>query len=150
MKFKREVAMVLNYHCNPLTVVLGEAASVVFPDKLIWKFHYTRPGYIKYFVHTHPPGMPLMSEEDRTTLKAWTQAMAPHELNFLVVSVKGPGITIVNNWYKIEDLEVWRSLGKKGERKMELFRESLELIDFEKLDWLLTLLDLSYDKMTVL
>jgi len=148
MKFKRETAMVLNEKLIPLTIVLGEPASVVFPDEFIWKFHYAKPGYVKYFVHTHPPGMTEMSEEDRTTLKAWSYAFLPYKLHFWVVCQQEPNdVSIMEYQYKIETLEEWRKRGKEGERKTDLISRPINFLELDHLAWLFVLLELSYGKV---
>ena len=149
MKFKREVAMVLNEKLIPLTVVLGNSASVIFPDKFIWNLHYTRPGYVQYFAHTHPPGIPEMSEEDRTTLKAWSYALYPHKLGFFVVSdikISWGNNYIMEYWYELETLEEWVARGRKGERKVELHQVKWNISNLGSLGWLEVLLELSYEK----
>ena len=146
MKLKREVALVLNEDMEPLNVTLGKGAFVLFPDEFIWDFHHAHPGYVKYLVHSHPPKMTEMSEEDRTTCKAWCLAFAPYKLNFYVVThLKDQNISIKNYWYELETLEKWKKRGKKGERKMTLHEEDVNWDTLPEKGWLKILLELSYE-----
>jgi len=155
MKFKREVAMVLNWDMVPLTTVLGSAAMVEFPTEFIWKMHNAYPDYIEYFVHTHPLNITGMSEEDRTTLLAWSHALYPHRIKFLVVTLVGTAISVQNYFYGIESLEDWRADGAKGEREVTLINTCLISPDsgltidspgLAGFDFLKILLELSYSQ----
>ncbi len=148
MKFLREVAMVLSKNGSPLVTTLGEYARVEFPDKDIWSLHLAKPGFVKYFVHIHPPSFPSMSEEDRTTMKAWTMALSPSPLLFWVVSEDSGSLEIMEYQYTLETIEAWKAREKKTPREMILSERAIRFNTLREAQWILDLMELAYPDMT--
>ena len=135
-----EVAMVISNKGFPLCTVFGSAARVDFPEEYIWNTHKRYPGLIKIMAHSHPDGMNFMSEEDRTTLKAWTMALAPYTIYFDIVCYDNHDIKRKRYWYTLESLNEWVKRGKKGEREMRL--QTMDMTG-EYADWIRDLMSLS-------
>lgn len=109
----------------PLVTVFGERARVVFPFEYALEVHKKFPGLIRRMVHTHPDGMTFLSEEDRTTLKAWTIAFSPNFICMEVICRNGKKFFRKMFYYTMESLEDWIARGKEGERKMVLQEQDL-------------------------
>ena len=125
----REVAMLVTKKHFPLITIFGEPASVDFPVEYALKVHKRFPGLIRRMVHTHPEGMTFLSEEDRTTLKAWTMAFSPHVICMEVIcyldSQKRPTLYRKMFWYELEGLHQWRAGEKNKPREMKLLDSDL-------------------------
>lgn len=115
-----------------LTTVFGEPSGVLFPFEYAWEIHQKFPGLIERMVHTHPHGATFLSEEDRTTLKAWTTTFYPSRIYMEVICPTNSGLFRKLFWYVLEGLEHWKKGGKKGERTMELLEAELST---ERLRW---------------
>jgi hypothetical protein len=139
----REVAMLISRDGAPLITIFGEPAGVDFPVEYAMEVHQRFPGLIKTMAHTHPRDMTEMSEEDRTTLKAWTCTFSPYPIYMDVVCYVGKrGTSRKRYWYDIESLKQWRKGSRKKPRKMTL--RQMDLSE-ERAHWIRTITYLSYD-----
>ena len=129
--------MVVSNKGFPLMTVFGSAVRVDFPADYIWETHKRFPGLVKILVHSHPNGMPTMSEEDRTTLKAWTYAFSPHPIYMEVVSSMGDWVSRRRYHYKLESLKSWQDRGKQGTRQVALHEADISDV-YE--NWIRTLM----------
>jgi len=135
--------MLISEDGSPLITIFGETARVDFPIEYAMEVHQRFPGLIKIMTHTHPKGMTDMSEEDRTTLKAWTYAFSPYPIYMDVVCYKGKrNLSRKRFWYEIESLKQWRKGGRKKPRKMTLCEMDLSE---ERAYWMRTITYLSYE-----
>ena len=146
-----EIGMVIDQNDFPLVTIFGEPARVEFTDKLIWDYHLHTPGQILTLAHTHPDGFYELSDEDRTTLKAWTMAVSPHRVHMDVICPMPDSPQGLVNYshrryyYEMESLQEWLSKGKIGIRKMSLEYKDLSFSDYYP-DWLAKIMDFSqYD-----
>lgn len=133
--------MVISSRGFPLCTVFGSTTQVQFPDTYMWGIHKRFPGLLKIMAHSHPNNIPLMSEEDRTTLKAWTIALSPYPIYMEVVSYVNDILSRMRYWYEIESLEEWCRQGKIGERKMKLREMDMSS---EYADWIKTMMAFTY------
>lgn len=135
-----EVATLIGDKGIPLIYILGSPARVEFPFEFAWELHQRFPGIIRHMVHTHPDGITDLSEEDRTTLKAWTFAFAPDPITLDVVCRTPNGISHKRYSYVVETKESWEGRGKESPRKSILELTDLTL---EAPIWIHNLLTLS-------
>lgn len=129
-----EVAQVLTKDEYSLITIFGQPGSVEFPTEYIWETHRRFPGLIKYLVHTHPVGITDMSEEDRTTLKAWTIALSPHPVALDVIAETTDGnFSYKRYYYILEPLDSWLARDKQSPRVFQLVEEKpkVKLFDNE-------------------
>jgi len=116
-----EVATILTIEEIPLMTVFGEPAHVDFPGEYIWELHKRKPGLVAILAHTHPNGFTSMSEEDRTTLKAWTIALSPYPVFMDVICWESKEQkSHTRYWFDIESLEEWKSKHKSKQRWFQL------------------------------
>jgi len=143
----------------PLITVFGKSASVDFPVEYAMETNKKFPGLIRRMVHTHPEGAAFLSEEDRTTLKAWTFALAPHKIvmevicfiDLIPVNKELKQNTIIKKsflfrkmfWYELELFEDWKLL-KGAPRHIKLLES--DLTGHKHPDWVKSILELSYLK----
>ena len=120
-----EIAMVISKDGFPLATAFGSPGLVVFPQEYMWETHKRFPGLLQVMAHTHPFGLTELSEEDRTTLKAWTFAIYPYAIAMDVICKTLTGISHKRYWYDIESREDWIARGKQGERQMMLKQTDL-------------------------
>lgn len=126
----------------PLITVFGGPAEVDFPVEYAMDIHKKFPGLIKRMVHTHLDGCTWMSEEDRTTLKAWTMALAPYRIIMEVICYeKRPNIFRKMFWYELESLDIWLKGNREKPRKLKLFESDLTNSHYPK--WVKEILKLS-------
>ena len=156
----REVAMLITQKHFPLITVFGKSASVDFPVEYAMETNKKFPGLIRRMVHTHPEGAAFLSEEDRTTLKAWTFALAPHKIvmevicfiDLIPVNKELKQNTIIKKsflfrkmfWYELESLETWLQGDRSKPREMKLLEN--DLTGHKHPDWVKSILELSYLK----
>ena len=121
----REIAMLVTNKNFPLITVFGHGADVLFPQEYGWEIHKQYPGLIRRMVHTHPAGAAFLSEEDRTTLKAWTMAFAPHFIAMEVLCPNGKHLFRKMWWYQMMTLEEWLKTDRSKPREMKLMESDL-------------------------
>jgi len=141
--FTREIGCVISTDNWPLYTIYGESSIVYFPDEFIWDVHINHPCEIMTLAHTHPPYCISISNEDYTTLKAWSYAFSPKHISMDVISENKDtekGYSHRRHWFTLQTLEQWISAGKKGERTMELHYIDID----EKLFWAVHMLNMSY------
>lgn len=97
-EFKREVGAILDTNNIPLLIVSGEGCRVKFPFDFVWQWHKIAPGIIRKTVHTHPPDMLELSEEDWSSLEAWTMALSPFPIMWGVLSYSSEEKSFLINW----------------------------------------------------
>lgn len=144
----REVGMILDAVEFPIATVIGQGASVEFPFEFFYNYHKKARVKTIRLVHTHPAGATFMSEEDRTTLKAWTMAFAPIPVFMEVITlVDNNGVFWGKWWYMSETFDEWKNRGKEGERRMRLLSHSdlkKNVLDKERVPyWVRKLIELS-------
>ena len=148
----REVGMLITQKHFPLITVFGSGALVDFPVEYAIETNKKFPGLIRRMVHTHPDGCTFLSEEDRTTLKAWTIALAPHRIIMEVICYffdpvkKQASNTLFRKmfWYELESLETWLQGDRSKPREMKLLEN--DLTGHKHPDWVKSILELSYLK----
>ena len=145
-KGMREVAMLIGKNNIPLVTYFGDVVTTDFHF-----FDYARdvngrfPGLIERMVHTHPKGAKFISEEDRTTLKAWTMAFAPYPIILEVICEDfGGGIFRSEYWYELEPLGLWLLGDKSKARKMELRSNKIKQ---DHPDWVNSIMYLSSENL---
>jgi len=141
-----EVAMLVTRKNFSLITVFGEYARVLFPVEYALEVHKRHPGLVARMVHTHPDGMTFLSEEDRTTLKAWTMAFAPYNIYMEVIckslNADKPKIFRKAYWYELEPLKTWLLTDRKNPRTMEL--KEIDLSSDCTFKWVRKILKFSY------
>ncbi|MFA5398311.1 MAG: hypothetical protein WC346_20025 [Methanogenium sp.] len=139
----REVGMLITKKGFSLTTIFGEPAMVNFPVEYAMEIQRKFPGLIRRMVHTHPAGCNWMSEEDRTTLKAWTMAFAPYPITMEVICQTGKDFFRRLYWYELEPLEKWLKGDKKNPREFKLLEADAS--DTKQPDWVKEILKFSYE-----
>lgn len=143
-----EVGMLITEKHFPLITVFGSTGLVDFPVEYAMEVHKRFPGLIRRMVHTHPDEFVFLSEEDRTTLKAWTIAMSPYKIcmevicRSYVMPIKTKDKLFRKMYfYMLEPLEDWLAGDRSKPREFKLFQNDLTGCDHP--EWVKEIVKLS-------
>lgn len=132
MRYKNETGIILSPDRDVLHIVDGHPGHVEFPKSVIWGLHQKQPGSVYWLAHTHPLGVPNLSNEDLTTLQGWARALYPFPVRMSVTTqMRDGGSPFKNQFMTTRELAIWESIeswierGKPTEgRRVSIFTEA--------------------------
>lgn len=98
MRFTNEVGGIVDRDGNLLHIIEGSPGLVVFPQDILYLLHKKNPGIVFNLVHTHPPRMSEMSNEDISTLKAQALWTHPFPARMSVITEIADGLFKESRW----------------------------------------------------
>lgn len=120
--FLSEWGALLDNQENILHLVPG-TGSVQFPAETMWELHKQSPGKIYCMAHSHPPGFLGLSDEDKSTLKAWIYALYPFPIRMSVITLTDGGFSEVVVLGMLESKETWMQQDPRPSKREVIFIE---------------------------